>query len=359
MTAELVNKIRSRWEKKNNRNLIKHVKDDHTKNIEIYFANLKNKWSNILDNRIRIYLDQRIWIDIQRVFSNRSNNQNAMIIYSKLKDLVETGKVVCPISSATYWEIMKQSDPLKRIQIAKVIDELSEGFMVKHWIEILEIEVKNISGSKAATFSKVWNRIGMVEYSYNARIPIDPVLDMPADLNSLEARKFIIEILSEITFEEYIPFDSISKPMVNNMEMEIKKELDRVKTENPKEDYRSFEDMHKSELEGIIRASGCAIDLSIDQILKNIELMRGIMPLSYAISGLHALLRNDAGREYDKNDHFDIQHSSIGLAYCDIIFTEKSFTHLMHQGPLYLSKSYDTEVLYEEKKMVECLSKIF
>ncbi|MCK1489189.1 hypothetical protein IVB14_01795 [Bradyrhizobium sp. 180] len=45
----------------------------------------------------------------------------------RLRKLVEDGGVFCPISDSTFFEFLKNSDPTARLEIARVVDELSGG----------------------------------------------------------------------------------------------------------------------------------------------------------------------------------------------------------------------------------------
>jgi hypothetical protein len=301
MNEELIRKIQFRWEKKNKRSLFEHIRFDSTDTLDAYIYKLEKQWADVLNNRLRIYLDQRFWIDFQRTVAGRPTHKDSQLIYSKLMD----------------------SSP------------------------------------------KVWQRVGMVEHSHAATMLFDTGMKLLVDLKSLEQEKFLLEIMSEMTLEEFTSSVSALGSMVTNMEKEIKNETARIKQEDSKENYANFGALHKFELAGMLKAvitgvypehfasMDCTKISNIDKILQDEDAIRTIIPMAYAFSGLQALLRNDPSRKINKNDYFDTQHSSFGIAFCEVLFTERSFSHLLQQGPLFLADFYGTKVLSKYQDIVQ------
>ena len=79
--------------------------------------------------RESIYLDTNFWI-LLRDASRRKEGSTATTLLTLLRRAVDDGKVLCPISSALFVELMRQDSLPSRIGTAGTIDELSMGVTV-------------------------------------------------------------------------------------------------------------------------------------------------------------------------------------------------------------------------------------
>lgn len=355
---QLLEVVRTRWEKKHARNLNDYVFHDR-KDIEAYLLDLQLHYGLEVRGRTLVYLDQSMWIELQKVSTGRDARDGSDAMYAKLKEMVYLGKALCPISSAVYWELLKQSDPKSRLQTAKVMDELSLGYTTKGYIEILKSELDNVIDSRINAFDRAWQRVGMLEY------PPEEMTALPPHMDNLVFRKFLIEIQNEMTLEELVTSLPMEHGLVAEMEDEITTKLQQIKNEDPIENYDNFEQLHRFEVAGIVRAIAAEIYpahfkakdyaklAQLKEVLNDENIIQNTIPMIYATSGIQALLRQNKTRKYTNSDHFDVQHSSFGLAYCDVLLTERGFGSLLREGPLRLDQFYNTKVLSTARQVAD------
>lgn len=75
----------------------------------------------------RVYLDTRFWILLRDACLGRAQDSLHDEMLDRLRRLVDSGKVICPINANTLAELLKQRDQTTRLATAKLIDELSLG----------------------------------------------------------------------------------------------------------------------------------------------------------------------------------------------------------------------------------------
>jgi hypothetical protein len=80
-----------------------------------------------LVQRNAVYLDTRYWIHIRDAQLGRTSRSEYQDLLAELRSAVAAGRVFCPLSAATFMELLKQSDPVCRHATATLVDELSLG----------------------------------------------------------------------------------------------------------------------------------------------------------------------------------------------------------------------------------------
>jgi hypothetical protein len=77
--------------------------------------------------KTRIYLDQKYWIYCRDAFDGDAANAQHKEILDHLVKLVDSGRVLCPISYSTLEETLKQGNLNRRRSTARLIDALGKG----------------------------------------------------------------------------------------------------------------------------------------------------------------------------------------------------------------------------------------
>jgi hypothetical protein len=106
------------------RSLELHRQDKET-SIEDYIERLQRQLGLKLSSRQAIYLDTRYWIFLRDVVLGRPQKPAHTQLPSRLRQCVLSGAVFCPISSATFAELLSQTMPASRLITAGIVDELS------------------------------------------------------------------------------------------------------------------------------------------------------------------------------------------------------------------------------------------
>jgi hypothetical protein len=109
-----------------------------------YFAYKTQELRHELAGRKLIYLDTNHWINLRHVVLNSPREQSGyrelLILLNKLHD---QRRICCPISFLLFLELMKQSDPVTRLQTAKLMDCFSDGVCFQFPLEIARNELRH------------------------------------------------------------------------------------------------------------------------------------------------------------------------------------------------------------------------
>lgn len=124
--------------------------------------------------RAPIYLDTKFWILLREANGGKGNpTTNALL--RLLRQAVAEGIVICPISAASFVELMRQDSFKSRLATAKIIDQLSLGVTIIGFEERICLELEHLIRSTAGLYvpysiqHAVWRRISYVLGIQNAR----------------------------------------------------------------------------------------------------------------------------------------------------------------------------------------------
>ena len=106
-----------------------------------YYLNETNHLSEQINTKTKIYLDTKYWIDICDITLDKKQDERILEIYSLLKDGIQNNKIICPISLSIYLEVLSQKDINSLTQTANIIDELSQGYIIKDHTTLIELEL--------------------------------------------------------------------------------------------------------------------------------------------------------------------------------------------------------------------------
>lgn len=116
-----------------------HKENPHI-TIEAYSKIFRKNISTKIKNRKKIYLDTKYWIRLRDIERGTNNNTTDKKIYSLVKKLVQEEKVIFPISSTLYIELLLQEDLETRRKTALLMDELSLGISIDFDYELFTNE---------------------------------------------------------------------------------------------------------------------------------------------------------------------------------------------------------------------------
>ncbi len=287
-----------------------------------------------------IYLDSNFWIDLGDGIRNGFPETNIENFYYLLRELIYSGKAICPISNAIFIELFKQINREKRQTIASVMDEFSKGFTIESGNYIFREEIlnfsknivckpwKDVSAFRTISEEKIietlkWKR------TFASQNPLPSLCELATSeiVGNINQLKNISNGIANHLQEQKEKYDSEARQFKIMQAVEIGNTIESV--------FKIFPDL-KSRMSGV----------SFPEVEKNIHLK---MPAIWSFGSIHSLLRNDSKRKYRVNDFFDIEHCSVALGYYDYFFTERSFfnvvTHklaeLDKRFRLFCAKKYD------------------
>ena len=337
-----------------------------------------------LAHRESIYLDTNFWILLRDANRGRDKH-NATTLLTILKRAVKEDRVFCPISAASFVELMRQESLASRIKTAEIIDQLSLGVTIVGFEERISVEIERLIRSTTNFYSHhsvqhaVWRKISYVLGMRNVQsAAINPNVDLAVqkaffDLMCTIPLEEMIRIIGEnrTSKEDHISFAS----RMNKQIMEHAEEL------------RSFKQAYEAEVRGVVDDVGDIIlevvrsiarerqqqysEMDYDEQReardrwKNLiyfvlvqDKARYFLPTLHIRASLYASLRWNKGRKFKPNDLWDFSHAEVGLGYCSAFFSDRSLHSMITERHIGLDKLYECHVGSSVTDAIELVSRI-
>jgi hypothetical protein len=365
--------------------------DIHLKSPDIstdeYIKAMKIKLGEQIKSRKKIYLDTNYWVGLRDVILGRQKNAFFVELLKLLQQGVKNGKLLCPISDITFYEISKQSDFLTCETSVNLIDELSDGVILLPTIERSMLEIMYFLRSYLNNTEDLytpailaWSKVG---YILGITYPTSTAFS-PED--ELVIQKYFFDQMWSISLS-YM-FKEIGMESILNIPKfrDITEELNEGKIRYASE-CKSFKQLFSSEIAGAMEVLEPNFEKALiymfekemgykpseeeieksDQgklftnIIYNLFKKNKLghhLPSVVIGAGLHASVRNDIQRKYKANDLMDYRHAQAALPYFDYFFTERNLKDLILRKNIGFHKKYDCQVLSEPKEAVESVLKI-
>ncbi len=335
-----------------------------------------------LSEKIPIYLDTKYWI-LLRDSGHKNGHHQSKTLLALLKRGVEKGKVFCPISEATFVEVMRQKSQFSREETAKLMDQLSLGVSIVGLKERVHIEIdafiRSTNGLPQRYLPKqlIWRKLSYVlGMQRMPKAVINPAMDEAIQKAFFDYMcSLSLSYMIEMIGDEMLSEEGLQKNFVTRMNHNIARHSD---------DLRSFSQAYDAEVSGIVDYfGGMALDViqaivreqgitpsglatddqgvreNLWKNLLRIALVRDkatkLLPALNIQACLHASLRWDKNRAFKTNDLWDFSHASAALGYCDAFFTEKSLHTMITQKHVQLDKVYNCRIESNMDEVIECM----
>lgn len=362
--------------------------ENHTSEPDVsireYIRNRKIELGKRVTRHKLIYLDMRFWIILREVLLGRRSDPESVSFLDNIRLHVRKQKVICPISSSVFIELLKQQDIETRRKTAELIDELSLGVTFAPEQERIGTELAHFFYSYDERNSiyplkwLIWSKLG---YVLGVVIPTKTGLDQGQEL---AFQKVCFDQIWDSSLTETI--DSLSDAplpvsdfdgLASKLNIESAKHASKIK---------NFKQLYLREIRG-----GLSLYMSVARkILEDIfERCNGITPiiteaerkehdrelLSFFVKAfkrteiskllptlhIHALCHAsvcwDKTRKLKGNDLFDFDHAATAVPYCDVFLTERPLQKLMEQKHLKINQDFDCKIISSVSEAVEFLEK--
>lgn len=352
--------------------------------LDRYMRSQKADFGRWVNQRLRIYLDMRFWIDCERGRFEPEKYPQQARLYRILCSLVRSQKAICPLCDTVFTEAMRGS-PVSREKLAAVADELSLGVTLEPFEQLSRLELihwlrstTGFGGELHPRQDMAWIRAGHIMgimLPYNT--PFDPKTE-------LAIQKSMLDLITDM------PFSLVVKQLNHAGNWKSRDYTDYAarateEQERHKKDFKSFQDVFAIEVTGSMEAyiqelgdlilylykeehpnDGLPTAAEVTEsgrVLENI-LRFGIregklgkeFPFIHIGAGLHALVRyrNEPVR---KGDIYDFMHARTALPYCNYFLTEKRLGNLLTDKQLrYVA--YDCKVLWKVDEIIEEMERL-
>lgn len=333
--------------------------DSHVRNVRIALGAQ-------LSDRRPVYLDIKFWILLRDAAGGKGSPATQRLLLL-LRRGVADGVCFCPISETTFFELLKQSNPITRRATAKLIDDLSCGATLIRQQERIAIEISHLFHDKSGqgplhpVEHMVWTRLSFV---LGHHYPVTPAFD---EITQVAIQKAFLDHMWFCPLVDLIDMIGVEEgaaPQLQQLAIDMN-------TENALHagELVSFRGAYAIEARGltdlvggmaldvndlIARRAGIAIPargsetIGIENQYKNLIAAAltegpGRRPLGtmHVMATLHAAMRWNKGRKVEANDFPDFEHAAAALVYCDAFFTERSLAALITQSHVALDRFFD------------------
>jgi len=300
-----------------------------------------------------VYLDTKYWIYLREPDAS-PDPEVSMEIKRLLYAGVAAGRLICPMSYATYSELQAMPRD-RRLETAKVMDDLSQGYCLSgpdnvYGIEITRFFIENLASLRRFTYAivPVWTRVGtLFGEMYPPRM-------FPEHFETA-VDKAVLDRLWNLTVTQMA--------QMREQPLQVESAADEINMERRRypRNGQSFHELYSNELHGLLDFNKPIIDSSVrdvaaltlppgdipttafsDQFPAHVfvnllrhatTLQRGQLGLAMqrTEAALYAILRLDEQRPFKPNDANDIRHTAAALAYCDAYLTERFFATLTNR----------------------------
>lgn len=324
-----------------------------------------------LQSRRAVYLDQKFWIILRDVATNKRSAPDEMALLALLRQEVASGLIFCPISESTFVELLKQEGAATRLATAHLIDELSLGICLVAYDERVELELEHFIRSQATERDVVpirrlvWSKLSYVLGQIH---PTNTGFDMATEKALQKAffdRMWMLSLseMMRILGDSMLPEEPYGRL------------ADRLNVGNVKHahELKSFQKTYDIELKGVINlvapiAAGIVFDMvkqAVGQsmpregmdwtnLVKQWEIFlfktfkqgegKNVLRTLHIETCLHAAVRWSKGRQLEANDFHDFHHACAALGYCDVFLTERSLKAMVIANHIALDVLYSCRI---------------
>lgn len=352
------------------------------KSLDQYLTELRLELGNTIAGRLKVYLDTKYWLLLRNHRLGRIQDCSVARLSGLLQAGVQTGRLICPISTDVFLEIIKQTDPETLYCSAELIDQLSHGIctianMERLRMELLHFLRRNLAHGEDCYSPEVfvWTKVAYVlGFLYPSNTPFSPS-------EELIIQKALLDQMWSISLAEMIDrmgIDNIRNwPRMRDMSTELNEGKFAHAHEND-----TLNQVFLSELAGLLDAAkpmlleaaaylyecqagqkpaaeeieASNVSQTVANLIYNAFRLNKItadLPSIRIPAVVHAAIRYDARTKYKPTDLHDIHHATAALPYCDVFLTEKNMRHLLTRSDLALDRLYNCRVISEPDEAIK------
>jgi hypothetical protein len=348
-----------------------------TQDISItdYIQSKRRNLEAIYQSYIPIYLDTKYWIYFRDVRLGRPISKDIVLLYNLFKLKIDSKLIFCPISTTTFFEIMRQSDEMTRNETCKLIDEFSKRICLRFFDDRITDEFIYF----LLKITQQENLYCLTNYDFIGHIIGIPYvkIELPSkNYNTASVTKSLydlFEYLSLYDIQDIIGFNKqnyLDEQVSMNITTE---ELNKLKLTKLGKTYSqlyleelfgslrlykkqickafkivyclqnniSFSNMPSQDVDDKQYELFCNIIL---HLFKEKKQHKKDLQLIHINASIHSAILIDHKRKYKNTDYDDIMHTSIALPVCKYFLTENSLCHLIKSPPTELSKYFNISI---------------
>lgn len=336
-----------------------------------------------IECRRAVYLDTRYWIFLRDVMLDEPQKRIHVALLDELEQRVMAGCLFCPISDATFLELLKQTRPESRRATAEIVDRLSLGISLCGEQQRMFTEIYYLlrRADKAANLAPIWQMV-WVRLAYALGISYPSHTPFPAQ-TEVTLQKAFTDCLWNMPLADIVQVLDGSVPPGDSAAIAERLNISNAEHSDEVGDFHStylseltgslelFAQFATDMVEGQMRAGGMVVDASTSARRGRERMAHGVLvsaagagkgidafPTLHAHAKCHAAIRRDKRRRLDGNDLFDFHHALGALVYCDAFFTDHPLRVFLTTNPLALDAEFRCRVISDEAAALEYVRQV-
>jgi hypothetical protein len=345
----------------------KHLTSPHI-TAEQYLAEKRAELPAFVAGKTLIYFDVCHCIEIRHVIlrSPKAKPTYSSIL-ERLQELRRQDKIICPMSCASFEELMKQDDPITRSATARVMDHLSGGICILQWIHLTGLEWEHHIAHTLLKLDREINPFTKLGFWAGEHILEYVALPEP---DKTVREKLYVDRRWALSFAEHQAAPGFSKPpgaLLEGFAMdgEARRNRQTVQPSTFADLARSrrrhlFLSLHADFFESLRRlhpvqsaeAAAAAINAVADPLIDQ--------PIPWTVPSLQVFADIEAAatfhrRKIVENDLYDFLHAAEAIPYCDAFFCDAPLANLLRNKPPQLDLAYNTVIRSRPDEILEYL----
>jgi len=341
----------------------------------------QNEWNEFIRNGkivkklsihypLDIYLDQKDWILLARVWKNKENDPKIKILLQKLFLLVDFGLVRIPLSINHLIETANRKNEASRKALIDLMIILSKGYTIIPYVTIIPYEIKNtaykrlgmkdkIIPIKNIIFSRgIGNILGAkptIQRTVKEKNQFDKEA-LEAIMYSPEALRFGFSIKDNEMYTERLKRDKQLLDKIEQNRILFEKQFKDNNLRKKARLAQHFKDEISPILGKILTDENIPkenVAKIIGKNLKECVAFMKEMPTSFCSFALTRRRDEQISSKAHEHDLYDIAALSIAIPYCDIVVCEKRFGSFAKDEQL--DVKYHTLILKNLKELEDYL----
>ncbi len=302
-----------------------------------------------------IYLDQNKWIDIACCYTGKGGYEKYGDVCKRIYEKVNSGEWIFPLSAIHLMETASRQDKQSRLDLAKVMGELSKSYTISSYLDMKKYEFDNllrklkeetvVDLSFTAIKKDFLNMVGLSDDKIISNLVDNK--QIPLARNLIQSNNIFYFLMKEGILDNNISDLMDDKIYYKESFEKLRKDYQRIPDKYNEFKYRYFLAMQFFEsFHDEILLNKDIFNNNLDDIIqdrpKEIIKFLESMP-SFSTQFLLAFkIISNIQRNFDDNDFHDIIFLATAIPYCDIVITEKMWTGIIKNSNL--SKRYNTIV---------------
>lgn len=321
----------------------------------------------------RIYLDQNKWIALARARAGHKQEAHLVEVLEVAEEAVRSGDASFPLSAQHYYETHLRGDPASRMDLARAMLDLSQHdaiappeVLVPYEIEVAlidQLKLPHAPPPVVQVFGEGANHVFNTKmFTYEAPSDYEGI-HIPAELRA-KATTLGSGVMELMTLAGLSPSET------TRLKVNEHNRLTGSRFASGQEDLRDrIAQIGRGRLDDAMTANAIAdiLDpllatcarLGVDpgQLLDGgaevlSPLVRDI-PSRWVEREMRRLRHANPQKQWDGNDLNDVTALSIAVPYCDVVVTERQWTHLAATARL--DRRFSTTVISDLRKLPELL----